>query len=143
MSIPTHEVSIKEALVLAGKLDKSRAGKGKPSRQMVADADELVKKGWKIKGRTLVSTPANAEPAKVAKVAGSGGKEIADIGPPRRDDREWEAYANVDGKEVAIGMRTVCNGPCGNSLTYCWCSQSTVFLDFDQTAVVNFRQRRV
>lgn len=140
---PAYELSIKDALVVAGLLDKSKAGRGKPSRQMQDQADMLVRDhGYKIKGRAVSSTPASAStPAPVERVKVTTGKVITDIGDPIRREDEWRAFAtDAEGNEVEVGMRQVDNIT-GNSLTYSFAPVPKVWVDHNHESEVHFRLR--
>ena len=66
---------------------------------------------------------------------------IADVPDMRRDENEWSASVNVDGKTSQIGFRTVCNG-CGNSLGWCYEETSRVWVDSNREAVVTFKSQK-
>lgn len=110
------------------------SGRGRMSAENVAKVKEAVASGVSIKGYATVSTPALAATTEesVSRTSGTG---VFDIRPPLRDERMLTATAG--GKEV--GMRTVCQG-CGNSLTYCPCIRSMVYVDHDRIAAVEFKQ---
>lgn len=129
----------KEALVKDGFLPAGAENKrGRLSADAIARCMELAAQGVKIEGYESKSDNTVAK----VKIA-TGVKEIADIGDPIHDEREWEAYITVDGKTESVDMRKCCN-LCGRtSLTYCPHPEPQVFVDFDQSAVVSFKQRRV
>ena len=116
--------------------------RGRMSREHISLIENAVRNGASIEGYG-VSTTAPAEksaPVKVEKV-GTDPNRILDIPEfPVRDEREWQGYANVNGKIRDIGMRTVCN-TCNNSLSYCGCKSPIVWIDHETTAVVNFKGR--
>ena len=127
----------KEALVKDGFLPAGAENKrGRLSADAIARCEALVSQGWKIDG---YESKADNTVAKV-KVP-TGVKEVADIGDPIHDEREWSAYVTVGDKTQTVDMRTCCN-LCGrSSLTYCPHPEPQVFVDFDQSAVVSFKQR--
>ena len=117
--------------------------RGRMSRENIALIEDAVKAGTKIEGYAVASAPKDGpvkDEAKVEKVKADPNRILDIPENPFRDENQWEAYANVDGKIVPIGMRTVDNG-CGNSLTYCACRTAVVWVDADVSAVVNFKPR--
>lgn len=113
-------------------------GRGRMSREHIALVEAAVASGVAIEGYAVSSKPANADKP-VERVAVDS-KTIADIGEPTRDERSLMAYRVEEGKNVEIGMRTVCNA-CGSSLTYCGDASPRVWIDHERQAVVNFKPR--
>jgi hypothetical protein len=137
MMKPKHAL-VKDGFLPAGSENK----KGRLSGAAIERCKELASTGWEIEGYSVSDTPDSSGAAVVEKVkVVTGEKTIADIGNPARDESMWEAYANVNGKIVPVGMRTVDNS-CGNSLTYCFCRTPVVNVDYDAVAVVNFKPRK-
>jgi hypothetical protein len=140
--IPTTKgdrVKLKEALVKDGFLKADQVGRGRPSKAMLARATELVAAGWNIDGfskSTVVDASAGDKTTDVIehKPTVSVGKQIADIGPPRYDPRDYEAYVLENGKPVVIGIKAVCD-ICRNSITYCPCPTSYVMRNGHQVPV--------
>lgn len=145
-SAPSHEFKgIKDALVHAGLLDAAKAGRGRPSRQMLTDAEMLVRdhnyriSGYATKPAAKDSTPTSTPaPAKVEKVARTSGKEIADLMPQMRGD---DVVPYADGKPWKMGIRGICTN-CNVSLTHCPCPQPMVRLDFQTIVPVEFRAKK-
>lgn len=132
---PKYELSIKDALVFAGLLDKSKAGRGKPSRLMQEQADMLVTEhAYRIKGRTVDKSSTSTAPT-VQRVKAAVGKVISDI-PDQMRGIDLIPY--VEGKPWKMGIAGCCN-LCGNSLTYCPHPEPVVWVDFDRESVVTFR----
>ena len=136
---------VKDGFLPAGSEDK----RGRLSGAAIERCKELAAEGWQIEGYALVAQPTGSTaPREVEKVkVATGEKVIADIPvSPLRDEKVWTAYANVDGKVVSVGMRTVCN-TCHSSITYCPCKSPVVNMGHlpgvatDATAVVNFKPR--
>jgi hypothetical protein len=152
MLVPRKEImKLKAALVKAGKLKASEAGRGRPSAQMKEWGQELVDEGWSIEGFSPTGTPATVKPEKVTEKPKPAGKPaeievppkskgILDIGDPIRPTDQWEAYVTIDGKQVPppIGPKQVCEN-CGNSLPYCYDKTPVVRVDHETLGVVNFR----
>lgn len=147
MSVPTAPSTefrgIKDALVHAGLLDKDKAGRGRPSRQMLADAETLVKDyGYRIAGYSVKSQSAAAKtqaeigvtpaPKEVQKTAKTSGKEIVEVIPQTRGD---DLVPIVNGKPWKMGIRGLCE-TCRVSLTHCPCVTAIVRLDYKTTAPV-------
>lgn len=127
---PNYEMSIKDALVFALLLDKSKAGRGKPSKEMQTQADMLVREhGYRIKGRAVSKGTADAP---VERVKVTTGKVISDTIPQMRGD---DLIPIVGGKPWSHGIKGVCNA-CGASLTHCPCIQARVWVDYDTEGVV-------
>lgn len=116
--------------------------RGRISLENRALIEEAVRNGANIEGYSVSTAPVKDEtPAVVTKAAPvSSEKIIHDIGPERYDEREWIAFIYEDGKQKEIGIRSVC-ATCGASLTYHVCESPRVRVDYDQTAVVNFKPR--
>lgn len=132
----------KVALVKDGFLPPGSENKrGRISLAAIERCKELAAQGWKIEGYEVSQSALSAPVVEKVKVL-TGEKVIADIGNPSRDENQWEAYANVNGKLVSIGMRAVDN-VCGNSLTYCFCRTPMVWVDGDSRVMVNFKPRTV
>lgn len=114
-------------------------GRGRLSREHIALIQEAVKAGTHIEGYSVSSVPATAgKPEKaVVKTPKPSSDTVADIGEPLRDERTLEAFSGTK----SVGMRTVCN-ICRNSLTYCFCPQPRVWVDFDREGMVEFRVRK-
>lgn len=129
----------KEALVKDGFLPAgSENTRGRLSGAAIARCKELVALGWDIEGYANSSTP-NSTPtaATVERVkVETGVKTIADIGPALRD--ETALIARFQGK--TIGMRDVC-AQCGNSFTYCPCTNPVKWIDSDTVGAVTFHPR--
>lgn len=141
---PKHEMSIKDALVHAGLLDKAKAGRGKPSRQMQTDADMLVREyQYRIKGRVVsrpsASTAESTQPVTVERVKTTTGKDISELIPQTRGSDLIPIMP--DGKVWPLGINGVCNA-CGVSLTHCPCITPRVWLDFQTEGPVTFKVKR-
>lgn len=133
----------KAALVKSGFLPPGSENKrGRMSAAAIAECERLVtEEGYQIEGFAIASQPTGSTaPREVERVKPENGvKAIADIGEPLRSEKDWTAYANINGKVVPIGMRTVDN-TCGNSLTYCPCRSPRVnHLDSTDSVLVNFK----
>lgn len=109
-------------------------GKGRLSREHVQFLKDEAAKGVFIEGYSLVTAPVVAVDKPKAEMP--KGEQIADVGPPLRD--ETALMAVCDGKE--IGMRTICN-VCHSSLTYCGCQFPKVNIDHEREGVVVFKPR--
>lgn len=115
--------------------------RGRLSRDNIALIEEAVKNGVKIEGYSVSTGPEPDKTAPVVEKVKTDPNRILDIPEfPLRDESVWEAYANVDGKIVSVGMRTVCN-TCKCSITYCGCKTPVVWVDSDTSAVVVFKPR--
>jgi hypothetical protein len=140
-----HHMKLKDALVKDGFLKAGEAGRGRPSKAMIARAKELAAQGWDIDGFTVTVTPKSEavadKPAEVKHTPKTNGPQaIADVPDPTRFENSTEAFSMVDGKRRPVGMRTVCNN-CRSSLTYCPCPSPVVNLDYNLTGVVEFRTK--
>jgi hypothetical protein len=97
--------------------------RGRLSLAHKALIEEAVSNGVVIDGYSLVkekpATATKEATAPTVERTAVAGKVIADIGDPTRDERSMSAFWVKDGKNLAIGMREICN-LCGNSLTYCF-----------------------
>jgi hypothetical protein len=139
---PAHTLSLKDALVHAGLLDKSKAGRGRPSREMKENAEMLVRDhGYLISGFAATPSKDADKPAEVKHTPTTPkGVGILDVPDQVRFENSTEAFSIVDGKRRKVGMRTVCNN-CRSSLTYCPCPSPVVNLDYNLTGVVEFRTK--
>ena len=134
----------KAALVKDGFLPAGSENKrGRMSAAAIARCEELVSQGWKIEGFAASSAkPADASAAAKPTVerVKTDPNRLVDVPDMRRDERDWTARVTVDGKSREIGFRTVDNG-CGNSLGWCYCPTSRVWVDSNREAVVEFVSR--
>lgn len=112
-------------------------GRGRLSREHIDLIKDAVKNGAMIEGYSVESAPASTVKTVVKTVKPTGGTDVADIGEPLRDERTLEARAGTQ----SVGMRTVCN-ICRNSLTYCFCPQPRVWVDYNRESVVEFVTRK-
>lgn len=136
---PPGEVSIKAALVHAKWLDPSKAGRGKPSKEMQEQADILVREhGYRIKGRTVSKSTGPSETVKVERVKVQTGTVVPDVIPQTRGD---DLIPMVNGKPWSHGIRGVCN-TCHVSLTHCPCISPKVWVDYQTEAVPTFKAPR-
>jgi hypothetical protein len=114
-------------------------GRGRMSREHIALIEQAVRDGVTIEGYGISSVVPKSETEKsapmVEKVAVAGNR-VMDVPDERRPESSWTAHTS----EGEIGMRTVCNG-CKNSLTYCYCPQSRVWLNHETEGVVFFKPR--
>lgn len=111
-------------------------GRGRLSREHIDLIKDAVNHGAMIEGYSVESTP-NSTVKTVVKTAKATAETVMDIGEPLRDERALSARAG----KTEIGMRTVCN-VCRNSLTYCFCPQPRVWVDYNREAVVEFVTRK-
>lgn len=130
----------KAALIKDGTIP-TKMGKGRLSGEQIARCKELAAMGWDIEGYTVTkSTAADATPV-VEKAERHDPNRVFDIPDESRPESVWRAYRHDDGKQVTVGMRTVCNA-CGTSLTYCRCEHPRVWVDHNAEAVVYFKPVR-
>jgi hypothetical protein len=132
---------LKAALIEAGKIPKDAGGRGRPPKQWLIWAEELVADGWTIEGFTAKASKDSDKPVEVKhKPTTNQGKEISDIGDPIHPLEVWEAVASHNGTIVPIptGPKAVCNN-CHSSLPWCPCPSPIVNLDHETTGVVVFR----
>lgn len=128
---------VKDGFLPAG----SENVRGRLSLPAIERLKELAAIGWDIDGYTVKkSADANTAPV-IEKATVSQGKVIPDVPADIRDENTWSAHILIDGKHKEIGMRTVCNGPCGSSLTNCWCEKSRVWDGRNNEVVVEFKPR--
>jgi hypothetical protein len=134
----------KVALVKSGFLPPGSENKrGRLSAEAIAECKRLVaEEGYKIDGYSL-SDNTDSDNAPVVERVKTDPNRILDIPEnPLRDERDWEAYVNVGGKVIDVGMRTVDTGNCGNSLTYCGCTTPLVRIpESDNPVPVSFKAR--
>lgn len=128
----------KEYLLKHGHI--SEIGRGRLSAAHIAIIKEAVAKGENIEGYSVSTAPAtSAKPAaEVTREARSD--SIMDVPDESRPEKEWSAYRFEDGKQVPVGIRTVCNN-CGSSLSYCHDRKPVVWVDHETEAVVYFKPR--
>ena len=139
----------KAALVKSGFLPAgSENQRGRMSAAMDAECQRLVaNEGYSIIGYEAVKPSLSLTksdgpaPILVKKSATADPSRIADVPEPSRDERDWTATAEVEGKTVPVGMRTVDN-LCRNSLTYCRCAEPRVWVSHTREAVVYFHPIR-
>lgn len=115
-------------------------GRGRLSREHIALIEQAVREGAVIEGYSVTNTKDTAVPAKVNKAAPTNVKTVVDVPDMRRDETIWQAHTMVDGVKRHVGMRTVCNN-CHNSLGYCPCHTSVVWVDHERTGMVTFTVR--
>jgi hypothetical protein len=113
-------------------------GRGRISLPNKALIEEAVRNGAVIEGYSVSTAPSKEGSDNVAKVektpkAGA----IFDVPDEARSEDMWRAFRAVD--NVEVGMRTVCNGPCGSSLTYCRCEHPRVWVDHQSESLVYFK----
>ncbi len=109
--------------------------RGRLSRENVALIEAAVRNGADIEGYTSVTSKPTADSDKPAEVkverATATGERIIDVPNPIRPEDSWSAHTFIDGKKVAVGMKTVDQG-CGNSLTYCACRNASAYVGIHQ-----------
>ena len=125
--------SPKDVLFKHGRIDK--IGRGRISKENHAWLEAYVAKGGKVDGYSVSSKP-ESEPVvtKAQRVSEYG--EVTLTHP----EKDWEAWVRVDGKSYTVGMRTVCIN-CRNSLVGDRCGSPKVWVDFDTSALVEFKAR--
>lgn len=130
----------KDYLLSIGAIDK--VTRGRLSLENIEKCKAAAAKGIQIDGY-VISKPKSDTPApvQVEKVKPSTEKVIADIGEPRYDEREWDAYRMQDGKRIPVGIRTSCN-TCHNALSFHFCGDPKVWADFQTEAKVYFAQKK-
>jgi hypothetical protein len=124
----------KEYLVSIGALPKGATGRGRLSLENKALIQKAVAEGIQIEGYTVSEAKDSTAAPVVSKVIHS--TTLLDVPDEAKAEENWQAFVN--GNE--IGMRTPCV-KCSNSLTYCRCEKSRVWVDFDRIGVVDFRPR--
>lgn len=137
---PAHTLSLKDALVHAGLLDKARAGRGRPSREMKANAEMLVRDhNYLISGFAATKSSDSTKPVEVRHTPKtSTPTAVVDVPDIMRGEDLIPIMPN--GKVWPMGMKGVCN-TCKSSLTYCPCVSPVVNLDYNHTGVVTFRTK--
>jgi hypothetical protein len=116
---------------------------------MSADHKRLIEEALiadpslRIEGFSVSAKPADASVTSKPTVerVKTDANRLLDVPDMRRDERDWTARVNVDGKTREIGFRTVCNG-CGNSLGWCYEGSSRVWVDTNREATVEFIPRK-
>lgn len=126
----------KEYLFEHGKIDNPKQ-RGRMSLENKAFIAEAVANGVLIEG---YGAEVNDSGKTVVEKVSVDPNRVFDIPDEIRPESDWEAYSIRDGANVHVGMRTPCN-TCKNSLTYCYCSQPVVNLDYQTTGVVYFKAR--
>lgn len=131
----------KEYLLKHGHI--THIGRGRMSAEHIAIIKKAVAAGENIEGYS-VARPSTAAPVPQSEdsqvVRESRSDSIPDVPEESRPEKDWTAYRHEDGKQVEIGMRTVCNN-CNSSLTYCRCNRPVVWVDYDSETVVYFKPR--
>jgi hypothetical protein len=139
----------KAALVKAGlkpaEYENSRGRMSAADKDAVADL-AVKHPDWNIEvpGQPAPVSVSPSQPTAVVtdkpKVGGTG---IVDIGPPIRHEEEWDAFVTVSGKRSRFdkGIKGVCLN-CNNSLTYCFCRYSVVFVDHQTLGIIEYVRKR-
>jgi len=122
--------SPKEVLFKHGLIEK--IGRGRLSADNRKWLDEFVAGGGKVDGWSVTETGET----KVEKVGRVITPDVTETHP----EKENEAYYFLNGKPITVSMRTVCN-VCHNSLSYHFCQEPKVWVDYQTEAVVYFRKR--
>lgn len=107
-------------------------GRGRISAEHHGVLSDAVKDGARIDGYAPVEVKTSRGETRTRNESVRAGTDtaVADVSPPLHAEKEWEAYAFVDGSKVPVGMREVCSNGIRlgfyMSLTYCPCDNHTV-----------------
>lgn len=133
----------KEWLYKQGHITKVGRGRMSADHKRLIEEALIADPSLRIEGFSVSAKPADASVTSKPTVerVKTDANRLLDVPDMRRDERDWTARVNVDGKTREIGFRTVCNG-CGNSLGWCYEGSSRVWVDTNREATVEFIPRK-